>query len=679
MNSQSDFKILWVDSNLEELSPVISAMGSEQWMIETQSSGLEALEKLKQEKYSVVICDQLLPQMTGVTFLQKVKETSPLSTRILSTGLLASSVIEDAVNEARLFCLISKPLHVEEVKEVIERGVEQFQKASSQSQLMKEVSQQNKKLEELTTGLEKMVEERTQHIEKSKNQVERNLTEMRKLVLFIKNLSGLTVLDDLLPLLRDETKKFHHVGKPILCYPSLDGHLRVLYFRGRDVVEKRTHKSWPKSVRLRVNDIEDRGYLANVFARPFAKTIAVPLARKGMDERLGEVPSVVFIEHDLAEDKIDYFIRFISQRLQPMSIAVDRVILEYQAKFVSYQWEGTFDGIATPIAIIDSEKKLLRSNKKFGEGVRGDICHRIFSASETPCVGCPVEAAVISSEPKSSRVHARGRIYEVSSYPIRLQGDHQVTNVINHYIDITDARKLYSKVVHMEKLAAVGLLAGNIAHELNNPLTGIRSLAQVLLSEFENAPPANENIFEDLKEVEKAAGRSQVIIKNLLEFSNTEAEETISIISLNEIINRTLPMLKTALHRHRSDIDLTDDFNDVRVNGPLVQQVFFNLVNNACQSMKEVGTLEVKTDVYDEKGKSWVRLVVSDSGHGIPHGVMQHIFEPFFTTKEEGQGTGLGLSMSRSVIDRYGGYISVESEIDKGTSFTVCLPRVETE
>lgn len=282
--------------------------------------------------------------------------------------------------------------------------------------------------------------------------------------------------------------------------------------------------------------------------------------------------------------------------------------------------------------------------------------------------------ALSTGQPKQGQIKRNGRTYDVLSYPIIIDGDQTSTNVINHYVDVTVARQLHGQVVQNEKMAAIGLLAGNIAHELNNPLTGIRSLAQILISELKEDTPLKS----DLKEVESAAARSQKIIENLLEFSKGGGlEERELKIPFNDVVERTLPMLKTAMRDHRSHINLTDELTLVKAEPNLLQQVVFNLVNNACQAMTEIGTISIETEIVKTANKSQVCLKVGDTGSGIPDEIKDAIFEPFFTTKEEGRGTGLGLSMSQSIIQNFGGEIKVVSEVGKGSTFMVYLPLVD--
>jgi signal transduction histidine kinase len=216
-----------------------------------------------------------------------------------------------------------------------------------------------------------------------------------------------------------------------------------------------------------------------------------------------------------------------------------------------------------------------------------------------------------------------------------------------------------------EKMGAIGMLAGNIAHELNNPLTGLRSLSQVLLQEADQ----KTNLYSDLVEIEKAAARSQRIIKNLLDFSKGE-DQPAEDISVDEIVERTLPMLKSALRTHRLEVDLETLDKSVHVEPHLVQQVVFNLVNNACQAMKDSGRLAITSKFAQDK----VYLEVEDTGPGIPEDIQRRIFEPFFTTKKEGHGTGLGLSMSKSIIEKFGGTIEVHNVEPHGARFVIVLP-----
>jgi signal transduction histidine kinase len=258
--------------------------------------------------------------------------------------------------------------------------------------------------------------------------------------------------------------------------------------------------------------------------------------------------------------------------------------------------------------------------------------------------------------------------FRVLSYPV--SGNLEVPRVVNHYTDISHERDLYLKLVQSEKLAAVGLLAGNIAHELNNPLSGIRALAQYLKTEVE----AHSNHHADLDEVEKAAVRCQQIIKNLLNFSEPGQEQDLQV-DLSELVQSTLPLLKTALRNQNLHTYFGKNLSPVKLQPSQMQQVIFNLINNACQAMAQGGVLTIKTW---QQGND-IFLSIEDSGPGIPLELHQRIFEPFFTTKSAGSGTGLGLSVSRSIVEKFGGELNLKSEIGVGTTFTCTLPAISVK
>ena len=685
----TNHKILWVDDDIEILESAARLFRSQPWTLVAARSAEEAREALQKDTFAVIVADQRLQAASGVDVLEFAKEKTPASSRILLTGRVETSVIEEAVNRGHVFRFIAKPWDNEQLLVDINKALEHHQLKMTQAGLLREVSHQNRQLERLTSGLEQLVTERTLTAEDSKTQVEKQLSNVRDLVRFIKDLSNLTSVEELMGLIRKELKAFHELRPPMLGYVASERKPMIVFFQGKQVVEREARVMWLNRSRMRNNEHEDRQYLANEFGRPYIKALAIPLKRRAIaSDADTESPATLFFEHSLPDEKIDTFLAFISERLQPLSIALDRILLEYHLKYTSLQWESTFDGIKDPIAIVDSEFEVVRANRHFGGTGSSKSyekkCHKVFTGSDAICRGCPVEMALQTGEPQKGQIKRGTGTFEVLSYPIKLHGDTVATNVINHYVDVTASRELHGRMIQSEKMSAIGLLAGNIAHELNNPLTGIRALAQVLLGEMKDlrskGQPAPGTLEDDIREVENAAGRSQKIIENLLEFSKGGTEERQIRMPLNEIVRRTLPMLKTAMREHRSEIHLSEEEEEVRVEPHLMQQVVFNLVNNACQAMKETGTITIETEIETAAdNRKWCVLHVKDTGTGIAPEIMDSIFEPFFTTKEVGLGTGLGLSMSQSVIQKFGGDISVKSQVGSGTQFTVRLPAVTKE
>ena len=235
-------------------------------------------------------------------------------------------------------------------------------------------------------------------------------------------------------------------------------------------------------------------------------------------------------------------------------------------------------------------------------------------------------------------------------------------------VDISDRKRLESQLIQSEKMAAIGQLAAGIAHEIRNPLGIITNALYDLGEIVETDDP---DVGEDLRIAKEEMRRVQEIINNLLEFSR-ESRADVEPVDINELLRRTLQLLTRGLQK--GGIQVVTDFGPLgicRSNQNALRQVVLNLITNSVQAMPEGGLLTLRTRLRVD-GR--VQLDVSDTGVGIPQEHLKDIFNPFFTTKDPGQGTGLGLSVVHSVIHRYGGEIRVESEVGRGTTFTIELP-----
>lgn len=229
-----------------------------------------------------------------------------------------------------------------------------------------------------------------------------------------------------------------------------------------------------------------------------------------------------------------------------------------------------------------------------------------------------------------------------------------------------------AQLVQSEKMSAVGTLVAGVAHELNNPMMGILNFIQYC----KKRTPEDDKRHGVLADAERETLRCQDIVTNLLTFSrmDKEGEEGRTLESVETLFDRVfkllayrMGMLRVELNRHRAE-----DTPDVWMKANSIQQVFFNLVNNALDAMETAGRKEIDVDIRPEGG--FVRVTVADTGQGIAQQDMPSIFEAFYTTKPAGKGTGLGLSMCRSIVIEHGGDITCESKAGGGTTFTVLLP-----
>jgi len=240
--------------------------------------------------------------------------------------------------------------------------------------------------------------------------------------------------------------------------------------------------------------------------------------------------------------------------------------------------------------------------------------------------------------------------------------------------DITESKKLENQLVNTEKLASMGTLAAGVAHEINNPLSIILGFTDLLLEKCKKS----SRLYQDLKTIERHSLHCKAVVENLLKFAR-HGEGIYEYCNINEAIRNIMDVVKHSLDMNDIELQLNLSKNLPEVKGDLrqMQQVILNLINNAAASMKNGGILWISSALNAKNEKVFV--IVRDNGHGIPPEYMDKIFDPFFTTKSEGEGTGLGLSVSHGIVAKYEGTISCESNTassgnkSKGTTFKITL------
>jgi len=235
--------------------------------------------------------------------------------------------------------------------------------------------------------------------------------------------------------------------------------------------------------------------------------------------------------------------------------------------------------------------------------------------------------------------------------------------------DITAEREMRLRLMESDRLAAVGELVAGVAHEVNNPLSSISAFAQLLLRDESLSPPQRESI----EVIRSETTRASYVVKDLLAFAR-RSEPRREPVDVNAVVERTLRLRSYQFAASHVTVEsrLADDLPPVLGDARQLQQVCLNLVTNAAQAMGSRGG-GMLTIVTRAEGRDAV-LEVCDTGPGIPEDVRARIFEPFFTTKAEGEGTGLGLSVSYGIVGSHGGTIAVASSSAAGTTFRVTIP-----
>jgi signal transduction histidine kinase len=245
----------------------------------------------------------------------------------------------------------------------------------------------------------------------------------------------------------------------------------------------------------------------------------------------------------------------------------------------------------------------------------------------------------------------------------------KVSGVVAVGRDLSERRALEQHLYQSEKLAALGVMAGGIAHELRNPLSVSFSAAQFLLE------PPDDPVFQQecVRKILEGIQRASMIIENLLRFARPSSSNQTQSLNFVALMHETLSMLTPQAKLQKINVleDYAEPCVPISGNANLLQQVVMNLILNAYQAMPAGG--EVKVAIRREGGEAVVR--VRDTGSGISPSHLGKIFDPFFTTRPVGKGTGLGLSICHTIVEQHGGAIAVESSTEgQGSTFVVRLP-----
>ncbi|NNH29263.1 response regulator [Rhizobium sp. SEMIA 4085] len=371
---------------------------------------------------------------------------------------------------------------------------------------------------------------------------------------------------------------------------------------------------------------------------------------------------------------------------------------EQSASAAAMRFTRFFNNTPMAIASVDGDGRILRTNAPFLKLFSG-----IVSRDDVEN-GAALEVILQESDRqrlKDALVAARDRQGDIPPIDSRMPNDEArhfrfyVNAVIDqsdeapeeaaivYAVEMTEQKALEAQMAQTQKMNAVGTLAGGIAHDFNNVLTAILLSSDHLLLQ---ARPSDAS-FADLMEIKRNANRAAVLVRQLLAFSRKQTMRP-TVLNLTDVVGDLRMLVDRLLSgtNVKLDVEYGRDLWPVKTDLSQFEQVLINLCVNARDAMPEGGKLTLRTrnvtaaEVADFNysympHEDMVLIEVADTGTGIAPDIMDKIFEPFFTTKEVGKGTGLGLAMVYGIVKQSGGYIQPESEVGKGTTFRVFLPR----
>lgn len=387
------------------------------------------------------------------------------------------------------------------------------------------------------------------------------------------------------------------------------------------------------------------------------------------------------LEYDLSKEK-EKLTRYSTQ----LEVLVQERTRDYQ---ISEAWyRSIFDNATDAIIITDKDWKIIRVNNKFFE---------IYGFDSTSINNVHIDLIEFSNnkeevEKRKQRIlNGETILYEtihfkkntekinveVSAKALDIRGNLQI---IHFCRDITEKKKTQEQLLQSQKMESIGALTGGIAHNFNNILTAILGNSELLL-EFSNLDEVSK---KRVKNIEAASRKAGVMVSKLLSFARKDSTEKV-LFNLNDIINDSANLFDGVLDK-RIGVKINLDENIPFIEGEpnQIEQVIMNLVVNAKDAMPDGGLIEIKTKLTELDDKSiipqnvlpgkYVVMSVSDTGTGIPEEIRPKIFDPFFTTKEKGKGTGLGLATVYGIVRDHNGYVSVNTEVGKGTCFNIYIP-----
>jgi two-component system, NtrC family, sensor kinase len=356
---------------------------------------------------------------------------------------------------------------------------------------------------------------------------------------------------------------------------------------------------------------------------------------------------------------------------------------ERKYKKLSQEFQTLLNAISDTLILLSPEMEVLWTNGgnslELNETVSGAVteyCQELLHALSAPSEDSPITRCFDTAEKEVAVVIDNGAILDIRAFPIKEA--ERVTSVLLLVIDITEKMAMQAEAMQAGHMASLGELAAGIAHEINNPITGIINYGQILINDCRP-----ESMEKDIGErIVKEGERIGRIVKTLLSYARDGREQK-KPTRVHAILEESMILTQAQLRKEGIDLkmDLPDDLPEVDANFQQIQQVFINIINNARYALNEKypgryrnKRFEITGERVTIRDRPYVRIIFYDRGVGIPAHQLSMLTKPFFSTKPFGKGTGLGLSITQKIITDHGGYLSFESIKEEFTRVMIDLP-----
>lgn len=412
----------------------------------------------------------------------------------------------------------------------------------------------------------------------------------------------------------------------------------------------------------------------------FLGTASIGLVWRYYDHKL--LINKLSLEYDLSKDK---------EQLEKYSQKLEDLVQERTKELaISEKWHRSiFDNATDGIIVLDKNGEITNVNRRACElhgfdrtSLIGVNIQLLAARDEKDRYGERIEKILagetLSFETEHYKKDSSSVILEISAKALDIGGE---PSLLLFTRDITEKKKIQEQLMHSQKMESVGSLAGGIAHNFNNILTAILGYSELLL-EFSSLDADSK---ERVRYIESSARKAGVMVSKLLSFARREAHEVFPL-NLNDVVNDSVRLFEGVISKRIGlKVEIFNPIPTIEGDPNQLEQVIMNLMVNARDAMPDGGLITVRTSVADVgtgimnipahlNAGRYAVLTISDTGCGIPKDIINRIFDPFFTTKEKGKGTGLGLASVYGIVKDHKGYVSVQSEVGKGTSFDVYFP-----